>query len=155
METFAALLALCEGNPQVTGGPPPPPSQRPVTPSFSLIYAWINDWANNRDADDVRVLWRHCNTHMIWSVVHTYRVITGHRWIPRTKPVTESVDGFFHMCLNKRLSKQSWGWWFETPSRSLWRHRNETILISTKFFSWYFRTDDDGSFGVLMRYLWC
>ena len=24
--------------------------------------------------------------------------------------------------LNKRLSKQSWGWWFETLSRSLWRH---------------------------------
>ena len=24
----------------------------------------------------------------------------------------------------KRLSKQSWGWWFETPSRSLWRHCN-------------------------------
>ena len=23
------------------------------------------------------------------------------------------------------LSKQSWGWWFETPSRSLWRHWNE------------------------------
>ena len=27
--------------------------------------------------------------------------------------------------LNKRLSKQSWGWWFETPSHSLWRHCNE------------------------------
>ena len=26
--------------------------------------------------------------------------------------------------LNKQLSKQSWGWWFETPSRSLWRHCN-------------------------------
>ena len=26
--------------------------------------------------------------------------------------------------LNKRLSKQSWGWWFETPSCSLWRHCN-------------------------------
>ena len=26
--------------------------------------------------------------------------------------------------LNKRLSKQLWGWWFETPSRSLWRHCN-------------------------------
>ena len=24
--------------------------------------------------------------------------------------------------LNKRFSKQVWGWWFETPSRSLWRH---------------------------------
>ena len=22
------------------------------------------------------------------------------------------------------LSKQSWGWWFETPSRPLWRHCN-------------------------------
>ena len=26
--------------------------------------------------------------------------------------------------LNKRLSKQSWGWWFEKLSRSLWRHCN-------------------------------
>ena len=24
----------------------------------------------------------------------------------------------------KRLSKESWGWWFETPTCSLWRHRN-------------------------------
>ena len=29
--------------------------------------------------------------------------------------------------LNKRLSKQSWGWWFETPSRPLWRHCNRWI----------------------------
>ena len=27
--------------------------------------------------------------------------------------------------LNKRLIKQSWGWWFEMPSRSLWHHCNE------------------------------
>ena len=26
--------------------------------------------------------------------------------------------------LNKRLSKQLWGWWFETLSRPLWRHCN-------------------------------
>ena len=26
--------------------------------------------------------------------------------------------------LNIRLSEQSWGWWFKTPSRSLWRHCN-------------------------------
>ena len=25
---------------------------------------------------------------------------------------------------NQRLSKQSWCWWFETQSRSLWRHSN-------------------------------
>ena len=27
------------------------------------------------------------------------------------------------------LSKQSWGWWFETPSRSLWRHCNDRQLF--------------------------
>ena len=62
VETFSALLALCEGNSPVTGEFP---SQRPVTRSFDI---------------------------------------------------------FLVLRLNKRLSKQSWGWWFETPSCLLWRH---------------------------------
>ena len=33
------------------------------------------------------------------------------------RPVTRSFDVFFDLRLNKQLSKQSWGWWFETPSR--------------------------------------
>ena len=41
------------------------------------------------------------------------------------RPVTRSFGVFFDLRLNKRLSKQSWGWWFETLSRSLWRHRND------------------------------
>ena len=45
---------------------------------------------------------------------------------PSQRPVTRSFDVFFVLCLNKRLSKQSWGWWFETPSRPLWRHFNVT-----------------------------
>ena len=40
------------------------------------------------------------------------------------RPVTRRFD-FYDLCLNKRLSKQSWGWRFETPSRPLWRHCNE------------------------------
>ena len=64
METFSALLALCERNSPVAGAFP---SQRPETRSF---------------------------------------------------------DVFFDLRLNKRLSKQSWGWWFEMPSRSSWRHCN-------------------------------
>ena len=44
---------------------------------------------------------------------------------PTQRPVTRSFDVFFDLRLNKRLSKQSWGWWFETPSGSLWRHSNE------------------------------
>ena len=43
---------------------------------------------------------------------------------PTQRPVTRSFDVFFDLRLNKRLSKQSWGWWFETISRPLWRHRN-------------------------------
>ena len=43
---------------------------------------------------------------------------------PAQRPVTRSFDVFFDQRLNKRLNKQSWGWWFETPSRSLWRHHN-------------------------------
>ena len=46
---------------------------------------------------------------------------------PSQKPVTLSFDVFFDLRLNKGLSKQTWGWWFETPSRSLWRHCNEAI----------------------------
>ena len=43
---------------------------------------------------------------------------------PAQMPVTRSFDVFFDLRLNKRLSKQSWGWWSDTPSSSLWRHRN-------------------------------
>ena len=43
---------------------------------------------------------------------------------PAQKPVTRSFDIFFDLRLNKRLSKQSWGWWFETLSCPLWRHSN-------------------------------
>ena len=50
-----------------------------------------------------------------------------HRWpgeFPAQRLVTRSVDVFFDLHLYRRLSKQSWGWWFETPLHSLWRHCN-------------------------------
>ena len=47
---------------------------------------------------------------------------TGPGEFPTQRPVTQSFDVFFDLRLNKRLSKQPWGWWFETPSWSLWRH---------------------------------
>ena len=49
---------------------------------------------------------------------------TGPGEFPTQRPVTRSFDVYFDLRLNKRLSKQSWGWWFETLSRSLWRQRN-------------------------------
>ena len=50
---------------------------------------------------------------------------TGPDEFPAQRPVTRSFYVFFDLRLNKRLSKQSWGWWSETPSSSLWRHRND------------------------------
>ena len=41
---------------------------------------------------------------------------------PTRRPVTRIFDVFFDLRLNKRLSKQRCGWWFETPSCLLWRH---------------------------------
>ena len=46
--------------------------------------------------------------------------VTGE--FPSREPVTRSFGVFVDLRLNKRLSKQSRCWWFETPSRSLWRH---------------------------------
>ena len=36
---------------------------------------------------------------------------TGDRWIPLAKASDAELDVFFDRRLNKRLSKQSWGWW--------------------------------------------
>ena len=43
---------------------------------------------------------------------------------PAQRPVTRSFYVFFDLRLNERLSKQSWGWWFETLSCPLCRQCN-------------------------------
>ena len=48
--------------------------------------------------------------------------VTGE--FPAQRPVMRCFDVFFDLRPNKRLSKQSWGWWFETPSHPLWCHCN-------------------------------
>ena len=55
---------------------------------------------------------------------------------PAHWPVTRSFDVFFDLGLNKRLSKRPWGWWFETPTWSLWRQCNVYCgrLAMTKTF---------------------
>ena len=52
------------------------------------------------------------------------------------RPVTRSFDVYFDLRPNERLSKQSWGWWFETLSRSLWRHRNVYIQDMMDLLTW-------------------
>ena len=51
MKTLSALLALCEGNSQVTGEFP---GQWRGALMISLISASINGWVNHREAGDLR-----------------------------------------------------------------------------------------------------
>ena len=62
----------------------------------------------------------------IFRVTGPLSPVTGE--FPSQRPVTRSFDIFFDLRLNKRLSKQSLGWWFETPSPSLWRHCNDQAV---------------------------
>ena len=60
---------------------------------------------------------------------------------PHKKPVTLSVDVFFYLRLNKRLSKQSRRRrrWFEMPLRSLWRQSNDLFQfdVNDTQYEWF------------------
>ena len=68
--------------------------------------------------------WRHqMETFSAWMVLCAGNSpVPGE--FPAQRPVARSFNVFFDLCLNKRLSKQSWGWWFDALSHPLWRHRN-------------------------------
>ena len=118
---------------------------------LSVMVMWAPQlyWVtHNLDAipsyhDDV-IKWKHFPRY--WLFV---REFTGHRWIPRKGQWRGALMFSLICALNKRLSKQSWGWWFKTPSRPLWRHCNAfpvsgiSHTISTwhgwAFFLWLFR----------------
>ena len=55
---------------------------------------------------------------------HLCGEFTGPGEFPTQRPVTRSFDVYFDLRPNERLNKQSRGWWFETLSLPLWRHRN-------------------------------
>ena len=70
--------------------------------------------------DDV-IKWKHfpCCRTFVWRI-HRSLVNSPHRG-----PVMRSFGVFFDLRLNKRLSKQWWGWWFEMPPCPLWCHCND------------------------------
>ena len=97
-------------------------SVTPVTLSFDVFFDLrLNKRLSKHDfmvpyeamnlAHNVVIKWKHFRvTCPLWGET------TGHRWIPLTK--TSHVERwclFFEERQNKRLSKQSICWWFETP----------------------------------------
>ena len=78
---------------------------------------------NARDHDDV-IKWKHFPRY--WPFLR------GIHRSPVNSPHKGQWGGaltfsFFDLHLNKRLTKQSWSWWFETPPCPLWRHCNAVI----------------------------
>ena len=75
-----------------------------------------------------------CKAHMPLSyddvIKWKHFLVTGE--FPSQRPVTRSFDVLFDLRLNKRMSKQSTRWWFETPSCPLWRHCNVKSIETKK-----------------------
>ena len=62
--------------------------------------------------------------------------------------MTRSFDVFFGLCPNERLSKQSWGCWFERP---LWRYSKEQAQWWSSFGPVYLGTEDGSWRFITLR----
>ena len=89
----------------------------------------ISLWTRAVPADDMIIMMTSSNGNIFRVTGHCAgnSPVTGE--FPVQRPVTRGVDALFDLRLDKRLNKQSWGWWFETPSGPLWRHRNDWSVI--------------------------
>ena len=76
MKAFSALLSLCEGNPPVTGGFPSHRDSNAELWYVSLICAWTNIWANNRDTGGLR----HHRTHYDVTVMNKWDISRSCGW---------------------------------------------------------------------------
>ena len=89
-------------------------------PNHIYWFKWILRFINRQCS-----WWRHQMETLpaILALCAGNSPVTGE--FPSQGPVTRSSDVSFHLRLNKHLKTQSRGRWYETPSCSLWRHRNE------------------------------
>ena len=95
------FTGFCEGNSPVND----------EFPAQHLIQNFCSWWRHQMETSSV-----------LLAICVGNSPVTGK--FPAQRPVTRSFDIFFHLRLNKQLSTQSSGWWFETPSRPFWRHCN-------------------------------
>ena len=119
MDTFSALLALCEGIPPVTGGFP---SQRPVTQSFDVFFDLRQNKRLSKQSrrrwleTPPRSLWHHCND--ICNVFSWWLRLNLHvvQWIQFISIVSLLVP---------QANRFNSLW----PSDAIWRHRYGSILF--------------------------
>ena len=80
--------------------------------AWLLLMTWHQQICNHHDDLAGRLTWwRHQmeTFSALLALCARNSLFTGE--FPSQRPVTRSFDVFFDLRLNKRLSKQSWGWW--------------------------------------------
>ena len=90
--------------------------------AFDLVQLWppiIGEWTKWESTPLVHV--------QSVPIMNTYIMMTSSNGniFPLQMPVARSFDVFFHLRLNKQLSKHSRRRCFQTPSPWLWRHCND------------------------------
>ena len=111
MEAFSALLALCEGNPPITGEFP---SQRPVTRSFD---AFLHLCLNKRLSKPSSRRWFETPSHLLWR-----------HWYASDEQNMMSSVFSFSACGQRVLPIFSWRKKWEWILRSaLWRNKASEI----------------------------
>ena len=141
METFSALLALCEGNPRVTGRFSKRPRRRALM--FSLIYAWPNGWLSLKFG---RAITHH--PYNVGSLNLDQRCKTTLLWVDGPRP----LYGLFHslnplyvywsgqrrvirrltsLLLSQRHRGISMVWMSQTPGQRRARSTSTTCVFDT------------------------
>ena len=93
-----------------------------IMPPLSSLLALKVVFMTTSDASGEDKWARWCHQMETFSRYWPFVRVTGE--FPSQRHVTRSFEVFFALRLNKRLSKQPRRQWFQTPSRSLWRHCN-------------------------------
>ena len=111
----------------VVSAPPPPTTKKPPKNQQNKTKSPKNNKKKRalRAVHDDVIEWKHFPRY--WPFVRGIHRSPVPGEFPAQRPVTRSFDVFFDLRSNKRLSKQWWGWWFETPSFPLLRHCNVLI----------------------------
>ena len=118
---------------------------------LAFIFIHMESWENVKIIGDFTIILIHKHHILLWLINVVYKLESARLelpwWrhqmetfsgllafcegnlpvtsgFPSQRPDTRSFDVFFDLRLDIRLSKQS-RLWFQTPSRSLWRHCND------------------------------
>ena len=89
-------------------------------------------WPSFKKINTLQTVWWHHQMDTFSTLLALWAgnsPVTGE--FPAQIPVNRGFDVFIDLRV-KQLSKQSWRWWFETPSRSLWCHCNDRKFYSVE-----------------------